>query len=177
MVGGRFGRDVLVMWGEEVGQNGSMATWAEFEAAEPEMAARAAELFRRRKHHVMATIRKDGSPRLSGSEVSIEGGSFGFGAMAGTMRALDLQRDPRVAFHCQGIDPPEHDHTKWEGEAKVSGRARLVDSPHSSDDGPPADYFTVDLDEVVLTSVASSGDHLVIEHWTPAGGLRRIQRH
>lgn len=160
-----------------MGENGLMGTWGEFEAAEPEMAARTAALFRRRKHHVMATLRTDGAPRLSGTEVSIEGGSFGFGAMAGTVRARDLQRDPRVAVHCQGIDPPEPDHSLWEGEAKVSGRAVPVTAPSPSDDGPPADFFTVDLDEVVLTGIAASGDHLVIERWTPTGGVQRIARH
>ena len=154
-----------------------MASWGDFEAAEPVMAARAAALFRRRKHHVMATIRRDGSPRLSGTEVTIEDGSFGFGAMAGTMRVTDLRRDPRLAVHCQGIDPPEHDHTLWEGEAKVSGRAVPVAPPPSAEDGPPADFFRVDLDEVVLTGVAPSGDHLVIERWTPTGGVRRFERY
>jgi len=153
-----------------------MSTWAEFETAAPDMAARVTQLFRRRKHHVMATLRKDGSPRLSGTEVSIEGGSFGFGAMAGTMRVLDLRRDPRLAIHCQGIDPPEHDHALWEGEAKLSGRAVPASAQPGAEDGPPADFFAVDVDEVVLTAIAASGDHLVIERWTPADGVRRIER-
>ena len=142
-----------------------MANWSEFEAAEPDMAARAAALFLRRKHHVMATLRRDGSPRLSGTEVSIADGEFGFGVMSGAVRVADLRRDPRVAIHCQGIDPPEHDHSAWEGEAKLSGRA--LAAPTQSEAG---EFFVVDIDEVVLTSMGSPADHLVIEHWTPTAG-------
>lgn len=154
-----------------------MVSWADFQDSEPELAARAATMFRRRKHHVMATLRRDGSARLSGTEVTIEDGRFGFGAMAGTLRVLDLRRDPRIAVHCQGIDPPEHDHTLWEGEVKLSGRAVPAAPPPGADDGPPADFFTIDIDEVVLTTIAASGDHLVIERWTPSGGVQRIERH
>ena len=37
-----------------------MASWGEFEAAEPELSAKVAALFGRRKHHLMATVRRDG---------------------------------------------------------------------------------------------------------------------
>jgi hypothetical protein len=150
-----------------------VASWGEFEAAEPELSAKVAALFGRRKHHVMATLRSDGSPRLSGTEVSIGDGAFGFGVMTGAIRIVDLHRDPRVAIHCQGIDPPEHDHSAWEGEAKVAGRAVAVPAPG---DGPQGEHFVVDLDEVVCTGIGSPADHLVIERWTPTGGLQRIRR-
>ncbi|MEY4173462.1 MAG: hypothetical protein RI900_627 [Actinomycetota bacterium] len=139
------------------------------------MAGRAVALFRRRKHHVIGTSRRDGSPRLSGTEVTIEDGSIGFGVMAGAVRLADLRRDPRLAIHGQGIDPPEHDHALWEGEVKLSGRALPV-APPAGGEAPPGEFFTVDLDEVVLTSIAPSGDRLVIERWTPAGGVQRVER-
>ncbi|MEY4338526.1 MAG: hypothetical protein RLZ14_376 [Actinomycetota bacterium] len=154
-----------------------MASWAAFEVAEPEMAARAAALFRRRKHHVMATVRADGSPRLSGTEVAIERGAFGFGVMAGAIRLADLRRDARLSLHSQGSDPPEHDHSAWEGEAKLSGRALSAAAPSAGADAPPGEYFVVDVDEVVITSIGSPADHLLIERWTPAGGRTVTRRY
>jgi hypothetical protein len=150
-----------------------VATWAEFERSEPAFAGRVAAAFGRRKHHVMATVRKGGAPRLSGTEVAISDGAFGFGVMAGAVRLVDLRRDPRVAFHSQGVDPPEHDHSTWDGEVKVAGRAVAVPAPA---DGPQGEHFVVDLDEVVCTGIGSPADHLVIERWTPTGGLQRIRR-
>jgi hypothetical protein len=35
----------------------------------------------------------------------------------------------------------------------------------------------VDITEVVLTTLAASGDHLVIESWHPGRGLERLQRY
>ena len=46
-----------------------MARWSEFEAAEPEFAARVRSLLTSRKHLTMATLRRDGSPRISGTEL------------------------------------------------------------------------------------------------------------
>lgn len=154
-----------------------MASWAEFETSEPEMAARVAALFLRRKHHVMATVRSAGAPRLSGTEVTIEAGAFGFGVMTGAVRLADLRRDPRLSIHCQGIDPPEHDHAAWEGEVKVSGRAVPVPAPAATEGAPAGEFFAVDLDDVVLTSIGSPADHLLIEHWSPATGRSVVRRH
>ncbi|HML00483.1 MAG TPA: hypothetical protein VK428_09860 [Acidimicrobiales bacterium] len=60
-----------------------MTTWAEFEAAEPAFAGRVRALFEAHKHHTMATIRRDGSPRISGTEVRFEDGEMVLGMMAG----------------------------------------------------------------------------------------------
>ena len=80
-----------------------------------------------------------------------------------------------MALHSQGVDPPEDDPGAWPGEAKISGRAVPVSGPVS---GPvPGEFFAVELDEVVCTTIGSPADHLVIEWWTPAGGVRRIERY
>ena len=46
-----------------------MPSWAEFAAAEPELAAKVRERFGIRKHKTMASLRKDGSPRQLFAEV------------------------------------------------------------------------------------------------------------
>lgn len=43
-------------------------SWAEFDAAEPELAALVRRCFAIRKHATMATLRRDGSPLISGTE-------------------------------------------------------------------------------------------------------------
>jgi hypothetical protein len=95
-----------------------MATWQEFTEQAPELAARALERFEAHRHKTMATIRADGSPRISGTEVPIHGGQVWLGGMTGNRRFADLRRDPRVAIHSGSEDPEV-----WTGDAKLSGRA------------------------------------------------------
>ncbi len=139
----------------------------------PEFASRVQGLFTAHKHHTMATVRKDGSPRISGTEVDFDEGQLLVGMMAGTRRADDLRRDPRIAIHSQGVDPPEGDPSAWSGEAKLSGRAiELAAGPAQA-----SDRFRVDVAHVVLTRVGTPPNHLVIERWSPDGGLVRRERH
>ena len=58
-----------------------MARWSEFEREEPAFAARVRALFDTRKHKTIATLRADGSPRISGIEVEFDGGDLSFGSM------------------------------------------------------------------------------------------------
>jgi Pyridoxamine 5'-phosphate oxidase len=150
-----------------------MASWQDFVHSAPEFASRVQGLFTAHKHHTMATLRKDGSPRLSGTEVEFDDGQLLIGMMAGTRRAEDLRRDPRIAIHSQGVDPPEGDPGAWSGEAKLSGRAlELAAGPEQA-----SDRFRVDLADVVLTRVETRPSQLVIERWSPDGGLVRRVRH
>jgi Pyridoxamine 5'-phosphate oxidase len=121
-----------------------------------------------RKHLTMATLRKDGSPRISGTEVQFAGKHLQIGSMSGAVKAMDLRRDPRVAIH-----GPTHDPTKagsWRGEAKVAGRA--VEIPKQGD----AHFFRIEIDEVVVTGLNPQRNKLVIESWTPARGYRVKER-
>src|SRR3954447_3182812 len=93
-----------------------MTSWAEFEAEAPELAARARELLDAHTHKTLAKLRKDGSPRISGTECEIVDGELQFGAMWRGVKALDLLRDPRFALHSGSEDPPD-----WQGDAKVAG--------------------------------------------------------
>lgn len=152
--------------------NRFMATWHDFAASEPDFAQRVRELFTAHKHHTMATLRKDGAPRISGTEVEFAEDGLAIGIMAGALRADDLRRDGRVALHSCTVDPSE-DPTAWPGDAKVSGIASEV----VNHNGPTGSYrFIIDLTGVVITKVGTPADHLVIETWHPDRGLRRIER-
>jgi pyridoxamine 5'-phosphate oxidase-like protein len=145
-----------------------VATWGEFEAAEPEFARRARKLMTTRKHLTMATLRRDGSPRISGTEVQFEGDDLRIGSMPGARKALDLRRDARVAIHGPTHDPAKSG--RWRGEAKIAGRAVEVATKDDSH------AFRIDVDEVVITQLNAARDRLVIESWNPARGYRKDER-
>lgn len=149
--------------------SGLVASWQEFVEATPDFAPRIEELFTAHKHHTMATTRKDGAPRISGTEVEIDSGDLCLGMMPATRRAADLRRDPRLAIHSHSIDPPDGDPGAWSGEAKLSGRAEEL-----ADDQRGSDRFRVDIQQVVLTRIESG--ELTIETWTPEHGLVARQR-
>ena len=150
-----------------------MATWSEFEREEPAFAARVRALFDARKHKTIATLRADGSPRISGIEVEFDGGNLSFGSMPGARKGADLARDARFALHSPSVDPPEGEPAGWTGEAKVAGRAVLVGELEGETAGQ---LFRADIDEVVLTKLTDAGDRLLIEVWRPGGPVRRIER-
>jgi hypothetical protein len=100
-----------------------MSSWSDVEADAPELAARAREIFDAHKHKTLATLRRDGSPRISGTEVEFDDGEMWFGSMWKAVKALDLQRDPRFAVHGASGEPPD-----WTADAKVAGRVEEIGS-------------------------------------------------
>lgn len=138
-----------------------MVSWREIQEDAPPFAARVQALFQARKHKTLATLRADGSPRISGIETQI-GEQVTFGSMAGSRKLADLERDPRLALHSPSTDPPEDDLGRWVGEAKISGRAVRIE-----------EGFRVDIMEVALTYL---DDGLVIESWHPGRGHERRVR-
>ena len=150
-----------------------MARWNDVEREEPAFAARVRALFDAGKHKTLATLRADGSPRISGIEAEFDGGELSFGSMSGARKGADLVRDPRFALHSPTVDPPEGDPSGWTGEAKVAGRAVLVGELDGETSGQ---LFRAELDEVVLTRLTDAGDRLLIEMWRPGVPLRRVER-
>lgn len=150
-----------------------MTTWREVERAEPVFAQRVRALFDAHRHKTLATVRADGSPRISGIETVFENGELTFGSMANARKGADLGRDPRFAVHSATLDPVEGAEAQWPGEAKISGRAITV-GPIT--DGPDGERFHADITEVVHTHLDEEATLLVVEWWTPAHGLRRIER-
>lgn len=146
-----------------------MATWAEIETAVPGLAGEVMARFTAARHCTMATLRRDGAPRISGTEVELSDGQLWLGSMAGAVKALDLRRDGRVAVHSPTAEPGPDGRT-WAGEAKVAGMAVEVPSDGESH------RFRLDLTEVVLTRLGEPPDHLVVESWHPDRGYVRRER-
>jgi hypothetical protein len=148
-----------------------MVSWQDVEREAPELAASVREAFGRGKHATMATLRSDGSPRISGTEVELsDDGQVRLGSMAGAVKARDLLRDPRVAVHSPTVDPGE-DGANWPGEAKVAGTA--VARPPGEDG---AHAFDLDVQEVVFTGLDETRSALVIRSWHPGRGLEEHRR-
>src|ERR1051326_5396627 len=100
-----------------------VASWQAIEQAEPEFAGRVRRLFDAGRHKTMATLRADGSPRISGIECEFSDGDLRFGSMTGARKGTDLKRDARFALHGPTFHPEEGKESDWPGEAKVAGRA------------------------------------------------------
>jgi len=153
-----------------------MASWHEIENEAAEFAAKVKERFEAGTNKTLATLRRDGSPRISGSEAVFQDGELMFGMMPGSMKLLDVRRDPRIAMHSPTLEPPADAPQKWPGDAKLSGRAVEVEPPP---DGEYQDsgHFRFDITEAVLTYVGGDPpDHLVIESWHEGRGHTRRAR-
>jgi hypothetical protein len=157
-----------------------MASFADLEAAEPELAARVRAAFDAHGHKVLATLRADGSPRVSGIEARFADGDLWLAGMPRSVKFADLRRDPRMALH-SGSDEPD----SWTADAKISGRALEVTDPgeraaFAEAAGLPSpsgfDLFRVDVDQVVLTAVNDDKSALVISSWRPGRGLTTTNR-
>lgn len=155
-----------------------MASWDEVEREAPVLAARVRAALDpaagARRHKTIATLRADGSPRISGIECWFDGGELRFGSMPGSLKSADLRRDPRFALHGPTVDPPGESPADWAGEAKIAGRA--VHEGPLPDGGPPGDLFRADVLEVVWTGLDGTGTKLTVESWHPGRGVRRLER-
>ena len=151
-----------------------MVSWKEFASAAPDFSKRVQDIFETQKHMTLATLRRDGSPRISGTEAHVVDGELVLGMMPGSLKARDLIRDARLALHSPSIDPPDDDPSAWIGDAKIAGLA--VES-FDKDPEDESHRFCMDITEVVLTKVGTPPDHLVIESWSPDRGLRSRQRY
>jgi hypothetical protein len=144
-----------------------VASWAEVERQAPELTALARGFLDAFKHKTIATVRRDGSPRISGTELEIADGELWLGSMWRSVKALDLLRDPRFALHSGSPDPD----AGWRGDAKLAGRAVDVTA-----EGATSHRFRLDLTELVVVHLGDPADHIVIEAWHEGRGLSRRER-
>lgn len=158
-----------------------MASWKDIAAEVPELAARAQEFLDAGVHKTMATLRKDGWPRISGTEARFYDGELWFGSMLDAMKARDLHRDPRFAIHSASASPPD-----WAGDAKVAGTAEEVTDPKRAAEvlkgawgqgfGGESHLFRADITELVVVGLNEARTKMVIESWHAGRGVRRIER-
>lgn len=156
-----------------------MASWSDVEGQAPELVARARGLLDAHVHKTLATLRRDGSPRISGTEVVFADGELWLGSMWRSLKARDLQRDPRFALHSGSHDPPA-----WTGDVKLSGVVEEITDPDRvaaviGDKAPagPSHLFRADIADIAIVRLGDPADHLVIESWHAGRGVIRRERH
>jgi hypothetical protein len=170
-------RNVSLEPSQNPSRNRTLSSWSEFEAAEPEFSAAVKKLLDAHVHKTLATLRKDGSPRISGTELNFKEGEIWLGSMLGAVKALDLQRDPRYAVHSGSDDPPH-----WKGDVKFSGvveeitDADVVARINGSEHAGKSHLFRCDISELSRVHLNEAGDALIIESWKPGLGIKRIER-
>ncbi|MES9519265.1 pyridoxamine 5'-phosphate oxidase family protein [Streptomyces capoamus] len=152
--------------------------WADFRRAVPDLARTAEERFGAYRHHVLATLRQDGSPRTCGIEVRFLGGQLWLGMMPGSRKALDLRRDPRFTLQAN----PGEGTGMGGADIRIGGRAYEVEdgaarAAYVEEVEPPQPFhlFRTELTEVVRTCVEDD-TYLVTQVWKPGGPLRTLKR-
>lgn len=161
-----------------------MTNWTDVATATPDLAAEVRARFEAHRLGFLATLRTDGSPRISGIEPWFAHDEVWLGMMPGSTKARDLQRDPRLELHSASVDPQV-----GAGDARIAGHAVEVLDPDrqaramaafeevSGFPPPPGPFhlFAIDVRSLVLLRTAS--DHLVIRTWDPERGDRSIDRY
>ncbi len=97
-------------------------TWKTLEEQQPELAAFGLERLNGQVAY-LATIRKDGSPRVHPMTPIIGQGHFFVFMEPTSPKGQDLQRDGRYAIHCAVSD-----NSGASGEFSITGRAHLIDN-------------------------------------------------
>jgi hypothetical protein len=160
-----------------------MSSWSEVVLAAPELGATVKERFEAHGLALLATLRRDGSPRISGIEPLFALGELWLGMMPGSLKARDLLRDGRFALHSATIDKQVTN-----GDARIAGSAVSVgddatlanfrEAFAAATGYPPPDgpfqLFRADVDELSL--IKPGGDHLDIDWWHAGKGVRHVER-
>jgi hypothetical protein len=152
--------------------------WAYFEQAAPEVAAQARAVIDRWGFMFAATIRRDGTPRISPVETHLVAGNLALAVIPQSRKASDLARDPRIVLQSPIVDADEPGaEVKLRGRAGVLSdgdlRQRIVDAIESASGWRPGHTWlvvTVSVDKLAVMGWRA-GD-LTLTCWDPLNGTR-----
>jgi hypothetical protein len=168
-----------------------MATWIEFRDEAPELAAQAEELLGSVGLMFIATLRSDGSPRISpmepvldGEKLVLHGDRLWLGMMPGATKARDLKRDGRFTLHNATVDK-----MVTKGDVKLWGEATEV-TDHDTLTQFAEDIFrstgyrfevgkfdAFDVDLLGASAVGVAGDTMTVRTWKPGQGVKVTEKH
>jgi hypothetical protein len=141
-------------------------SWKLLEEGNPELAAFGADRLNGKVAY-LATIRKDGSPRVHPMTPIIGQGHMFVFMEPTSPKGHDLRRDARYAIHCSVSDTSGDS-----GEFAISGRARLVEDRHMRSLAvqlapyTPADrYVLFEFDVDSASSTVYKNGEPVRVHW------------
>jgi hypothetical protein len=156
--------------------------WADLERRQPRLGQLARARLLDPGVVLVATIRRDGTPRLSPVEPWIMDGDLWLSMLWGSFKARDLGRDPRVLVHSIVTGPEGGD-----GELKLRGRAVSEESAevqerYAADVTRHLDWsptpgrfhlFRVDLETVAFVRYDHATGDQFSASWPPAKELVR----
>ena len=153
--------------------------WRELETAAPAIARLGRERLDETSVALLATIRDDGSPRISPVEPCFARGHLIFGSMAWSPKTRELSRDPRCVLH-SAITGPD----RGEGELKLYGRATAADEQvgKSCRDGwwiaapDAAVVFDLDIEEAAFVTWDLQRGWMRTRRWSPQLGYGETRR-
>jgi len=159
-----------------------MFQWTDFEATVPELAAQGRELIERFRFVLVGTIRRDGTPRISPVEAHIVRGHLMLVMIAGTLKARDLLRDPRILLNSP-ITHPGDPNTEFKLRGRVVEiqdqalqRATADKIEAASGWRPPEGwhFFSIDIEDATFIAWESGVMHMT--RWNRDRGLDHVTR-
>jgi hypothetical protein len=167
-----------------------MATWTEFSAEAPEIADLAERRLAATGLMMLATLRRDGFPRISpvepvlaGDRLVLHDGRLWMGMMVDSTKSRDLRRDGRFGLHTATADK-----NVSEGDVKLWGVATAVTDHDTlarfSDDiyasvgyrFEVGQFDAFDTDLLGASSVAVRDDALFVTTWRPGQGITVVEK-
>jgi hypothetical protein len=154
--------------------------WADFEASAGDLAALGLEGFREQNLCLVGTLRADGWPRISATEVYFVDGELMLGMMRDSRKSHDLERDARIT-----VMTPQCDREAKRGDFKIYGSAReVVDADQRERYGQtifaaigwrpeePYPLFAVDVESAAYISFGTKRRLL---RWSAERGFERLR--
>ena len=148
-------------------------SWHDLETWAPEIARLGEERLDQARVALLATLRRDGSPRISPVEPYLSQGHLLFGAMSWSLKTRDLLRDSRCVLHSAVTGPDE-----GEGELKLYGRAIEADDQiRDSCQGwwlerprGNATVFVLDVEQAAFISWDTERGQMIVRRWSAQRG-------
>lgn len=154
-------------------------SWHDLETWAPEIARLGEERLDQARVALLATLRRDGSPRISPVEPYLSQGHILVGAMSWSLKTDDLLRDPRCVLH-SAVTGPDN----GEGELKLYGRA--IEADDQIRDGcqgwwverPPgaATDFSLNVEQAAFVSWDTERGQMTVRRWSPQRGYTESTR-
>jgi hypothetical protein len=156
-----------------------MASWHEVQESAEGLALRVQNRFELDGHAMLATLRRDGSPRLSGIEITFALGELWLGMMPDSLKVFDLLRDPRCSLHTI-----THGKDVADGDGKLNAVAARETDPVVLDalavamgGIPETGMVAFRMDVTEMSFLEGAGDHLAISSWRDGGPVADRKRY
>jgi hypothetical protein len=147
--------------------------WSEIAASEPALAEAAHERLIKPGVLLVGTTRRDGSARISGVEPLVMDGELWLSMMAGSTKASDLGRDPRIVLHSIVTGPEAAPEIKVRGTVRAETSQQV--QQHYADTAADAlgwravvghfSLFAVSIDDVTYIGYDAESGAQHVARW------------